>query len=120
MQWLKEEIPNNDFLYYRIHKNWVIDGIIAPGVFRNRGKGMSTDWSKYSTPVKSRQCARKPEENGVVRMNVGEVRDIPNQIVEYSPIPHNRFHTDVYGVKDEEVRIKFRRIAKWAIKIDNF
>lgn len=47
-------------------------------------------------------------------MNVGEVRGIPEQIVKHTPDleDNNRAHTDVFGEKDEEVRVLFGRITK--------
>jgi hypothetical protein len=115
--WPVETIPDIDNLYYRIHKMWIVGSEITPGVFRNIGRGMSADWDKYSTPEQSRQRAKMPNDNAVVELNVGDVRHIPDQNVEHTPSKKNRSHTDVTGEKDEEVRIKFRRICSWAITL---
>ena len=44
-------------------------------------------------------------------MEVGEVRGIPGQSVDHSPLAENRAHTDVRGEKNEEVRLLLRRAA---------
>jgi hypothetical protein len=75
--------------------------------------GMSTDWSRYSTPEESRQSAREPAVTGVVEMTVADVRAIPEQTVEHTPIQNhpdpsildNRAHTDVFGPKEEDPEI---------------
>jgi len=61
---MPEDIPNEDRLYYRVHQTYLLMGELKPGVFREIGDGMSTDWAKYSTPLESRNRAKKPEKNG--------------------------------------------------------
>ncbi len=65
--WAKQEIPNEDLLYMRVHKNHIDrDGKIAFIAFRNHGDpkdpskepGMSTDWQEYSTAEECRQRAK--------------------------------------------------------------
>ncbi len=95
-----------------VHRTWLKpDGEVWPGVFKNHGDGMSTDWSRYSTPEQTRDRRRKPQENLVVQMEVGNVRSIPGQSVEHTPLPENRAHTDVCGEKNEEARLLLRRSA---------
>ena len=77
---------------------------------------MSTDWSKYSTPMNTRDRARNPDRNGVISLGVGAVRAIP-QVVGHSPIASNRAHTDVAGEKSTEVRAMLRRIAVWELPV---
>jgi hypothetical protein len=48
-------------------------------------------------------------------MQVRDVRAIKNQVVEHTPKPLNRAHTDVTGEKDSEARLKFLRIYNWEI-----
>ncbi len=117
MDWPIEIIPDNDKLFMRIHETWIQSGEPMPGVFKNHGSGMSTDWNKYSTPEETLKRARIPSKNAVIQMQVGDVRKIPGQQVQHTPLPDNRAHTDVLGEKDRdpEVRIKFRRIFNWAI-----
>ncbi len=104
----------------RVHEMWRRNGSISPGAFRNHGKGMSTDWEKYTTPRETRQRAKQPERNGVIRLHVGSVRELPEQQVEHTPDVQqaNRAHTDVFGKKDEEVRVKLRRIAEVVVPFD--
>ena len=128
--WPIEEIPDGDALYMRVHRQWFRpDGSIINACFRNRpddSGGMSTDWARYSTPEETRQRARRPQDNAVVAMNVGQVRAIPGQTVQHSPIfghsdlPDNRAHTDVFGSKeqDPEVRLQFRRISTLVLRLD--
>ena len=113
--WPSEPIPNFHDLFMRVHRQWTKNGLPMPGAFKNRDDGMSTDWAKYSTSDETRSRGRNPADNGVVRMQVGTVRDLPDQRVEHTPESNNRAHTDVLGEKDEEVRLKFVRICSWAI-----
>lgn len=124
--WPSEEIPDSDDLYMRVHKLDLDSGIPELGAFRNRPKktgSMSTDWSKYATPEETQWRARIPQDNGVIALNVGEVRSIQDQIVKHSPIsnhqslPNNRSHTDVLGPKNSEVRLKFRRIYRMIVNL---
>jgi hypothetical protein len=66
---------------------------------------MSTDWSKYSTPLESRSRAKKPEQNGIVRLNVGNLKQLKLTIV-HAPSKDNRAHSLVKGVEDVEIRLK--------------
>ncbi len=126
--WPIEEISDPDDLYMRVHKNHLDSGVPEPGAFRNLPKktdGMSTDWSQYSTPQKTqrRAISSPPEDNAVIALNVGQVRSIQSQIVEHSPIfnhptiPNNRVHTDVFGPKNAETRLKFRRIYRMIVNL---
>ena len=111
--WQAEDIPDRDHLFMRVHiRTFARGGILSAGAFKNHGRGMSTDWDKYSTAVETRaRGPNPPDEYWVVRMNVGEVRGVPGQTVEHSPLPENRAHTDVIGEKDEEARVKLRRLS---------
>ena len=118
--WQPEQIPDGDALFMRVHEHWRRDGFVSPGVFKNHGGGMSTDWERYATPSQTRARAKDPKKNGVISMIVGNVRELPGQRVEHTPdIEHrNRAHTDVFGEKDEEIRVKLRRIASIVIAFD--
>ena len=77
MNWPREEIPDADALFLRVHRCFLQYGEIIPGVFKDHGDrngkgGMSTDWEKYSTPVATRNRARRPEDNGVISFNAGQ------------------------------------------------
>jgi hypothetical protein len=117
-----EEIPDPDFLYYRIHKNNVVDGKIIPGVFKAKGGvGMSTDWSKYSTAEEALKRASTPESNGIISLNVGRVRKIKELAVKHVPIEGNQAHSEVYGVPEKgelktKVRALLMEIYSWEIK----
>ncbi|NIR52265.1 hypothetical protein GWO43_27100 [candidate division KSB1 bacterium] len=96
-----EVIPDEDLLYYNIHKNWIREGEVMPGVFRERGeeelKGMSTDWCKYSSPQECRNRARKPSDNGVVHFVTKELRYLQLKVV-HAPFRNNPAHTNVKGI----------------------
>ena len=116
LDWQSENIPNEDFLFMRVHKqNFTAKyPTFSPGVFVNRGEGMSTDWSKYSTPSETQNRGKIPKDNAVIKMLVSDVRKIEGQIVTHTPdIPkNNRSHTDIFGEKnDVEIRLKFTRIS---------
>lgn len=118
--WPSEAIPDDDFLYMRVfHQMVKTDGTVSTGVFKNlpeKQDGMSTNWSKYcADPMKAKEGARKPSSNyRVIKMNVGAVRSIPEQTVKHTPDweRQNRSHTDVFGLKDEEIRVLFGRAAE--------
>ena len=82
---------------------------------------MSTDWNKYSTLEQTR-ARGNPSLNGVIGMNVGDVRNIPPLEVIHTPTFNNRAHTNIYGIIQEnksrtiEMRVKLARIAQWLLK----
>lgn len=117
-KWDVENIPDEDLLFYRVHKSLIRDGEPIPGAFRDQGDAMSTDWSKYSTAIESQRRARVPEDNGIAELEAGRVRSIP-QTVQHSPDPNtnNRAHTSVIGEKNTEVRFKLLSMYHWAIRI---
>lgn len=117
----REEIPDEDRLYMRVHKNWIRDGDLNPGTFRNNQGGMSTDWSKYSDPERTKDRVinyeKDPDNYGVLSMNVGQVRDIPDQVIIHKPLDENRSHTDVEGVKKTRQRVLYLEIINWEITL---
>jgi hypothetical protein len=123
VSWPREDIPAEDHLWMRVHKNDMENEEIFPGAFRNRPKdtgGMSTDWDKYRTAEDTRNDGRVPPENyAVIRLNVGEVRKIPDQTVVHTPDieRQNRAHTDVFGQKHPEARVLLIRAAKIVIHL---
>jgi hypothetical protein len=116
-----EHIPDEDWLYHRVHENHFRKGDdLPPSAIGNTGfcipPGMSTDWSKYSTPVQTKNRGKQPPENyRVIKMMVGDVRNITEQVVQHTPSEENDSHTTIYGPKDSkhpEIRVKFKRITK--------
>lgn len=123
--WPKEDIPDDDLLYLRAHRRWLDEDALL-NAFRDHDGGMSTDWSKWSSPQETLARAKEPAVNAVMQLSVGDVRSIRPLTVEHSPVqpqpildlPGNRAHTDVIGKKDQEVRLKLLRIHEkygWAI-----
>ena len=115
--WEPEFIPDRHRLFMRVHRIFMSHGQPAPSVFRDHQGGMSTDWEKYSSPEQTRLRASKPDENGVLSLVTGKVRELPGLRVAHTPIASNRAHTDVLGKKDPEVRVKLSRIYKWEIPV---
>ena len=120
MNWDKELIPNKDYLFRWVHSDQCEDGQPIAQVFSDQGKGMSTDWSEYSTPNETQNRVslwdRNPADFGVLTLNVGDIKKIENQIVEHTPTKKNRAHTDVFGEKTPKARVLFSRIFKWEIE----
>jgi hypothetical protein len=121
--WQSEDIPDADSLWMRVHRMWFdSQGNISPSSFQNRPTdqdGMSTDWQKYADPEDTRSRAKKPQDNAVIRLVVGQVRQIPDQSVVHTPDSktNNRAHTDVFGQKHPEARVKLSRICKIVIPL---
>jgi hypothetical protein len=83
--------------------------------------------SLLGTPEESRRRARIPDLNGVIELAVGDVRAIPEQVVEHTPIQNhpdpniadNRAHSDGFGPKEEdpEIQRRFARICRIHIPV---
>jgi len=119
-----QEISNSDKLYYRIHKNNVVNGEIVPAAFKPINGGMSTDWSALSTPEKCRLRARNVENNGVVSFVVAEVRAIKPLEVNHTPSENNSSHTDIKhpGANFSnsfpiQIRLDLRKSSNWEINL---
>ena len=123
-RWPIEDIPDEDDLYYRIHKSFFEDDttVIPSSSFRPQGKTLSTDWNKYSTPERLQKRATNPEDNRVVELNVGGVRVIP-LTVNHAPdyVEMNRAHTNVLGLislprsKLSKIRTQLATLSSWVI-----
>ena len=126
MIWEVEEIPNEHKLYKRVntknfHRNYDLNDLHPPvNIFRDTGSGMSVNWSKYADAQDTKDQARIPEDNWVIKMNVGKVREINELEVEHTPKPQykNRAHSSVYGINKhkERNRIRLREISEYVIK----
>lgn len=114
--WVVEDIPDQDGLYYRVHQDLCPEGVLTPTAFRAYDDGMSTDWTKYSTPSQSLNRAKTPTKNGLVELQAGSVRNIAPLTVVHDPdhAHKNRAHTLVKGPinEDVEIRVRLSRIAK--------
>lgn len=119
--WPVEDIPDEDRLYMWAHRNYIDPktGDFGPGMFRIRSgeDGMSTAWSKYSTAEQLHRRAKKPQDNAIIVMRVGEVRAIPNQVVRHKPLPDHQAHSEIEGEKDTEARAKYLEIYQIAIPL---
>lgn len=139
--WEKENIPstdpfNNDYLLFRnIHRTFIRERdpqMISPSSFKDpKGRGISTDWSKYSTPQKTQKRSKRnpPEEYGVVSLKIREIREkeeLNKLIIEHAPdqitkdFKGNRAHTNINGLlkyeyQTKEIQILLSRLSKWEI-----
>jgi hypothetical protein len=98
--WPIEVIPNDDRLFLRVHIALLPSKVLHPGIFREQGEGMSTDWEKYSTAEEARRRARDPSKNGIVALVAGVVRSIDDLEVRHAPdyARRNRAHSLVLGI----------------------
>lgn len=117
--WPVEEVPDAAVLFRHVHYFKLTGtGAPRPGAFKNAADGgMSTEWEKYATPSETRQRAselfdKPPAEFAVAALKAADVRSIKDQRIAHTPRPRNRSHVDVFGDKDEEVRLKLARLAK--------
>jgi len=120
-----EEILNDSILFYRVHKTYVRDGQLIPGVFKERGegveKGMSTDWNKYSTAEQALERSANIQDNGIVEGIIEKIRNIPLPVVHF-PYDYNRAHSNILQLGEGVQLTNNRRMlllvfSQWSIKI---
>jgi hypothetical protein len=129
-----EYIPNDHFLFYRIHKTYIQDKDIPPNAMKAKGEGgMSTDWSKYCDAATSLERAKNPKENAIVSFSVREVRELQGLSIKHRPViedhpkyglSENYSHSEIDGIPAKNpfktrIRAQLANIAKWEIKISN-
>ena len=131
-----ESEPFTDYLdqhslYRGIHQclwiKWSTLDRIQPHFFYsfNAIKGLSLDWSKYSTPEETLRRLREPHltKNGIIDLNVGKLRNCIEEnnfplSIAHDPQPINRAHTLIHGIpkcNKTKVRRKISKIAEWAL-----
>ena len=121
-----EDIDDGDLLYKWVPRSkFDAEGRPDAVVFRDKGAGMSTSWSRHCTAEECREGLDRPRHVGVVSLPVGAVRAAPHaQEIRHSPKtwPHlpkqGRAHTDVVGKKDAETQLKMQRLALLCVKPD--
>ena len=124
--YIVEPIPNSDKLFYRIHPNWLDEGKIIPGAFREIGDGMSTAWSKYSTAKNLQDRAKALV--GIISLSVGGIREIEGLEVIHDPLfdevnnIDDQAHSLVKGIpKDKKLKARVRDmlvdLSSWEIKV---
>ncbi len=117
MPWQIEVIPDESLLFRRVHKNLMVNGQVTIAAFKNVQGGMSVDWNKYSTAEEARQRARSPQDNAVVKLVAGQVRQVLGQTVAHTPTEDNRAHSEVLGEKSVEVRTRLLEICEMVIPL---
>lgn len=124
-----EQIPDPDSVFLHVHSSRMNGGNPTPGAFTPHGEGLSVDWEIYSTAVDTRGRARKPAENGVIRLVAGEIRKLDVEghghlDVIHRPLAENRAYSEVPFPKPErgdswtEARLLLNRIAKVEVQAD--
>ncbi len=138
--WKIEDIPIEDsngnyyVLFFRVPVLFTGKNdpyLPSPSAFKDFGKGMSTDWSKYSTPKKTQRRGKKPNSYyGVVSLKVEAVKVIDGLSINHKPIQWalfekgNRAHANIYGLpiyervkhyKRNKKQVFLSRISKWEI-----
>ena len=129
--WPSEDIPDQDLLYMRVHRNNIQNGALTAGAFRRHGDGLSTDWARYCDgPDDTRQRARSssPGDNAVVSFVVGDIRADVRFTVAHTPVQRtledlagNRAHADVRAATDvskTEFRARLADLYKIEILLD--
>jgi hypothetical protein len=124
--WPKEDIPDGDLLYMRVHKSYFRNGQLQPAVFRDIEGGMSVNWQKYCpTAANARRLAKTPADNGIISFpTAGAVRAIatePRLRVEHTPDFEklDRSHAEVIGDKKAaDVRVALLKLSVWEIAVD--
>ena len=88
---------------------------------------MSVNWDKYSTADETKaQATKNPQDNAVLLMRVGAIRETNDLKVEHQPDLScgNRAHSNVLGIPANgtpalvEVRVKLRRISTIVLPLE--
>ncbi|MBD3216234.1 MAG: hypothetical protein GF311_26710 [Candidatus Lokiarchaeota archaeon] len=122
-------IPSQDDLYRRIPSKmyWLhikklgaSEGYIPPKIFTPVINGVSVEWERFTTPKFTRERYGDPKENGILKLNTGEVREIPHD-VKHTPLrPDNIAHSDILipesGVEKTYARKELSKISEIIIK----
>ena len=125
--WPKENIPDNNCVFMRAHRQHFSLGELGHGVFRRRKEGLSVDWDRYSTAEKTRDRANSdPNDNAVISLLVSCIRKIQPLAVEHDPISlppekRNRAHSLIRNLPKAadltEARFKLRKCAHIVIPL---
>lgn len=124
--WEVEPIPDVDYLFMRVHKQYINkDNSLKPSAFKGKPEddpnvGISTNWCKYASPDDTRNQAKIPTDNIVVRLKVDRVRKIPLQrIISVIHAPdrerNNRAHTHIFDANNVEARLELINIYEHVI-----
>ena len=76
---LVENIPDQDNLYFWIHRQYLRKNPnkVPKSCIKYQGDSFSNFWSKYcATPEMARDKARTPFDNAIGNYNVGDVRNV--------------------------------------------
>jgi hypothetical protein len=121
VNWSIEHIPDDADVFMRAHSMFFRRRVLQPGVFRPHYGSMSVDWDKYPSPEDTRQRAVNPQENAVIALPVGEIRNIGHLDVKHTPdhTPEsmNRAHSDVVGIPEGEDLTEVRTLLLAASNI---
>ncbi|WP_457556472.1 hypothetical protein [Candidatus Harpocratesius sp.] len=143
-EWETEIIPDDNFIFRRIHKNFVINDSQFPNmqkvpqnVFNEPKKswkeeylakwdGVSVDWDRYSTAEETLKRGEKESTNyGVIQSEVFQVRSVQPLDVIHRPIKNheklkdNRAHSLITGftfANKVEIRMNLAEKFTWSIQ----
>jgi len=99
------------------------NGSPTMSAFVPKGNGrLSVEWSKYATPEQTRSRGKVPEDNAVLQMGTGNIRQIREGLdVEHVPLPENQAHSEINlpldRLEQTEVRLMLHRIATVVIPL---
>lgn len=125
-----KNIPDNDFLFRNFNLKLIVKprGYFAHEVpinaFRDeKGDGISTAWEKYCSAKKLRRLSKIPKFNGVIKMNVGNIRKIPVLSVIHNPKMRNYGHSLIKGLPNNraeklKLRSRLKYISEWVIPLN--
>ena len=125
LDWPIETIPDDDFLYKRVHAS-LLDAsdldFIPPATFRAINDEVSVEWAKYTLANASVRRAHDPRVNGLIEIKASHVRSIDSLNVIHAPFPDNRAHSNIVGfqglqkTKLTKLRLLLSIKATWIVK----
>lgn len=120
-----EEIPSSDNVFRRVYRGYIKNGRVKvnaftdpPPKFEGERVGLSVLWEKHATIATCKSTGKEPENNGVAALSVGKIREIDALQVVHDPKVESQAHSQIYGRKDEEVRVQLSRAATVVVNPD--
>jgi hypothetical protein len=113
VSWPIEDIPDSDMLYRAVHVEDIrASGEFKPNGFKRHKRGVSMDWSKYSTPEET-QHRRKDKPASQFRVAYLRIKLVRGAgfVVEHDPLIDNRAHTEVISQNSPQQRMELAKIA---------
>jgi hypothetical protein len=100
LDWPVETIPDEDTVFRRVHKA-LLDvedpDFIPPAAFRVVADEISVEWEKYASADEAMRRARDPLVNGLIELQVSNIRETGSLDVKHVPLSDNRAHANIVG-----------------------